>query len=386
METYMQKVFSEIDKLQDKYVKLLVDICNIESKSENKKGVDKVGEYLRKVAEDLGYTIKQRNFEKAGNVYSFTLNPDGEKKMISLSGHMDTVFEEGVFGYPPTKIEGDRIYGPGVIDCKGGIAIAMLVLEALKNCGYTQRPVKLILQSDEEVNSSVSDKKSIEFMVDEAKESAMFLNCEGHLEGHVTVGRKGIVKRKISIKGKAHHAAGCTNGISAVKEAAHKIIEFEKGNDKAGITFNCGIINGGSVINIVPDNCEVQMEYRFKTIEQQNEAEEKFKRIVETSYVEGSETVWETLSHRICMERNEASENLAKFVSEMSVKYGYEEQKMREVAGGGDACYTASAGIPSLDGMGIEGGSGHTVNEWALLPSIPKMAKILSSIIVEFPE
>lgn len=154
---------------------MFIDACNIESKSEDKEGVDKVGDYFASVAENMGYTIRKKEFEKAGNVYSFTYNPTGKKKPISISGHMDTVHVKGIFGYPPTKIEGDYVYGPGVNDCKGNIAVELMVMEALKLCGYDERPVKLILQSDEEVNSCLSEHKTLEFMLEEAKGSAAFL-------------------------------------------------------------------------------------------------------------------------------------------------------------------------------------------------------------------
>lgn len=386
MKEFTEKVFCEIDKLSKKYTELLVDICNIESKSDNKEGVNEVGAYLADVAKKFGYSIKKREFEKAGNVYSFTLNSDGKKKMISLSGHMDTVFEKGVFGYPPTKIEGDRIYGPGVQDCKGGIAIFMLVLEALKNCGYSERPVRLILQSDEEVSSSLSEKGTIDFMLEEAKGSVAFLNGEGHNRGYITVGRKGIVKKKITIKGNAVHAGMYVGGVSAIKEAAHKIIELEKGSDVKSVTFNCGIIKGGTTINTVADNCEIYVEYRFKTVKQQKAAEEKFRKIVNTSYVEGTESVAEELSYRAPMERTEANEKLAGIISRISEEYGFGELKMYESPGGADAAYTTLAGIPTIDSIGTEGSDCHSLRENAVISSIPKLAKLTASVIINFPE
>ena len=166
MNELTKKVFEKIDELAGKYLNVLIDACNIESKSEDKEGVDKVGAYFESIAKDMGYIIKKREFEKAGDVYSFTYNPEGKKKPISLSAHMDTVHMKGAFGYPPTRIEGDYVYGPGVNDSKGNIAVQLLVMEALKSCGYDERPVKLILQSDEEVNSCLSNHKTLEFMVD----------------------------------------------------------------------------------------------------------------------------------------------------------------------------------------------------------------------------
>lgn len=386
MTFFTQKVFHEIDRLTEKYLGLLTDICMIESKSEDKAGVDQVGAYLAQFAGSLDYVVKKQEFEKAGNVYSFTLNPYGRKKMICLSGHMDTVHAKNSFGYPPVRVDGDYLYGPGVQDCKGGIAVAMLAMEALKNCGYTERPVRLILQSDEEVSSVLSQRKSIDFMLQEAAGSAAFLNEEGYTSGHITVGRKGIVKKKIVIKGKAMHAGACTQGVSAVREAAYKIIELEKDNDGGSITFNCGMVQGGKAINIVPDQCEVLVEYRFKTLLQQKAAEEKFQRIVNTSYVPGTEAVAEELSSRVPMERTPGNEALADAVNEIAENYGFEKMEKTESAGGADAAYTSQAGIPTVDSIGMEGSGCHTLGERVLIASLPRMAKLAAAIVIHLED
>lgn len=387
MNGLTKSVFDKIDELSDKYLNVLVDVCNIESKTEDKEGVDKVGDYFAAIASDLGYTIKKKEFERAGNVYSFTYNPDGKKKLISLSGHMDTVHPKGIFGYPPTKIEGDYVYGPGVNDCKGNIALSLLVMEALKSCGYSDRPVKLILQSDEEVNSYLSDHKTLEFMVDEAKGSAAFLNAENSSPSRcLTIGRKGIVTQKITITGKKIHAGSCTMGSSAVKEAAYKIIEFEKDNDNKGITFNCGIVRGGDVTNIVPDKCELHVEYRFKNMKEKELADEKFKRIVETSFVEGTHSESEEISRRLPMEPDDKNKKLVGVINEICEKVGLEPFGMNETAGGADSAYPSLAGIPTVDSIGIEGNSCHTLNECARISSMAEMAKVIAAVIINFPE
>ena len=99
MNELTKQVFEKIDELADKYLNVLIDACNIESKSEDKEGVDKVGIYFESIAKDMGYIIKKKEFERAGDVYSFTYNPTGKKKQISLSAHMDTVHVKGAFGY-----------------------------------------------------------------------------------------------------------------------------------------------------------------------------------------------------------------------------------------------------------------------------------------------
>lgn len=379
-----QKVYKKIDELTDKYINILIDICNIESKSDNKNGVDRVGDYLASVAKDLNYDIRKLKFENSGNVYSFTYNNAGSKKAISLSGHMDTVFEKGAFGYPPVSLQGDYIHAPGAVDCKGGIAVAMLAMEALMLCGYKERSIKLILQSDEEVGSCLSNKESVKFMVEEAKDSAMFINCEGHEKGILTVARKGIVKKKITIKGKACHAGACTAGLSAIKEAAYKIIEFEKDNDINSVTFNCGIINGGASINTVPDTCELYLEYRFKTRDEQQKAEEKFRHILNTSYIDGTESFAEEISSRAPMERTLFNEELVRTISQMAQNFGMGCLEMSESAGGTDSAYTTLANIPTVDSLGAIGEGCHTTGEKVLISSIPKMAKFIANVIINY--
>lgn len=383
MTTNINNIFKEIDNLTDKYIQMLVDICIIESKTEDKESVDKVGKYLERYAEKMGYKIVKKEFEKSGDVYSFTLNEDDKKELISMSGHMDTVFEKGAFGYPPVKMDEEFIYGPGVQDCKGGIVISLLVMEALKNCGYDKRQVKLILQSDEEVGSCLSNKGTIDFMLEEAKNSIAFLNMEGHNPGKITVGRKGIVKKKILIKGHAAHSGIYIGGISAIREAAHKIINLEEGNDPNGITFNCGIIKGGTTINTIPENCEIDVEYRFKTLKEQQTAEEKLQKIVNTSFVEGTTATVISISDRSPMERTAKNENLANRISDISEKYGFEKLEPAESSGGADAAYTTVAGIPTIDSVGIEGANCHSVREKARLSSVSKLAKILAAVIIE---
>jgi len=387
LDAFTQKVFEKIDELSEKYLTVLIDACNIESKTDDKEGVDKVGEYFASVANDMGYTIRKKEFEKAGNVYSFTYNPEGKKKQISLSGHMDTVHAKGSFGYPPTKIEGDYVYGPGVNDCKGNIAVELLVIEALKSCGYDERPVKLILQSDEEVNSSLSNHMTLEFIVDEARGSAAFLNAEYiALDRCLSIGRKGITSYKITIKGKKIHAGSCTLGASAIKEAAYKIVEFEKGNNNDSITFNCGIISGGELTNIVPDTCELFVEYRFKNMEQKKVADAKFKEIAEKSFVEGTESTAEQISTRLPMEPDDKNKKLVEIINEICKQVNIEPFGTKETSGGADSAYPSLAGIPTVDSIGIEGSGCHTLNEKARISSMAEMAKVVAAIIIHFPE
>lgn len=143
------KLFKTVDQLYEKYLTVWEEFCNIESPTNCKEGVDACGKYMSDKARELGFAVETLNQPFSGNVVCITLNPENSEAPLSISGHMDTVHPVGSFGIPAVHHDNNKIYGPGVTDCKGGIVTGMLALEALKVCGYNKRPVKLLLQSDE---------------------------------------------------------------------------------------------------------------------------------------------------------------------------------------------------------------------------------------------
>ena len=375
----MDRLFKECERLNEKYISFLIDICNISSKSDDKAGVDAVCEYCASFAREMGYAVKVEKINGSGNVMSATLNPDAEGEPVCMSAHMDTVHPEGLFG---VRREGDTLIGPGVYDCKGGIAVGFLVMEALKNCGYVSSPVKMILQSDEEVQSLPSDLKTIEFMCAEAKGARAFFNLEGRIEGKITTSRKGILRYKYDITGIPVHAGTYFGGASAVKEAAHKILAIEGKSRVGGITYNCGIIKGGTVMNTVPQSCTVGMDIRIRTETDIKEAEENLFAVGNTVFVEGTSTVTTKVSSRPPMERTDKNIKLFNDILSACRKYGLGEFEENSVTGGSDAAYTTIAGIPSVDDLGPLGGDYHTTNEWIDINSISGSGKIIAAYIV----
>lgn len=375
----MDRLFKECERLNEKYLSFLIDICNISSKSDDKAGVDAVCDFCASFAREMGYEVKVEKINGSGNVMSATLNPDASDKAVCMSAHMDTVHPEGLFGI---KRVGDKLIGPGTYDCKGGIAVGFLVMEALKNCGYTASPVKMILQSDEEVQSLSSNLRTVEFMCEEASGARAFFNLEGRIAGKITTSRKGILRYKYDITGIPVHAGTYFGGASAVREAAHKVLAIEEKSAVGGITYNCGIIKGGTVMNTVPENCTVCMDIRIRTEADIKEAVENLFAVGDTVFVEGTHTVTSKVSSRPPMERTEANADLFADILAASRKYGLGEFEENSVTGGSDAAYTTIAGIPTVDDMGPLGGDYHTTDEWIDIPSISGSGKIIAAYIV----
>lgn len=384
-----KQVFELIDQKYNTYINIWKEVCDIESPTTFKEGVDAVGNYFIAKANEHGWKVEVLEEKVSGNAICITMNPDAKKAPVALSAHMDTVHPIGMFGYPPTRIdvENDKIYGPGVTDCKSGLVAALFAMETLQEAGFTDRPVVFILQSDEENSSITSEKRTVQFMCDKAKGAAAFLNLEGGTKGVAVIMRKGIIRFKLHITGVAAHSSQCADatghGVNAIAEAAHKILELEKMKDPDGITCNCGVIEGGTVGNTVPEKCSFVVDIRFATTAQMEEATKKVHEVAAHSYLEGSSCEVELVSQRIAMEDREYNRDLLKRINEISEETGLPTLDGQLRKGGSDAAYTTAAGIPTIDNIAPIGGRVHSIDEYGILSSLKESTKRLAAIILK---
>ncbi len=376
-------LFGYVDKNEEQYISFLHDICSYETTAREKDELDKMVDHIEKFAFSKGFSVKRTPFEKCGDFLTIDINEGAEKGHMFLA-HMDTVHKKGSFGYPCVRIEEGRMTGPGTIDCKGGIAIALLAMEALRECGY-KKHTRLILTSDEEISNVLGGEEEQAFFKESVKGFKSALNCETTRGNEVVVSRKGIIRKKITITGKGGHSGiDYFNAASAVLEAAHKIVHLEENSEFGKASYNCSIINGGSVANCIPDNCSFVVDIRAVNREDMDKAEKILKEITETSYVPGTSAVITEISSRIPMLRNADTEMLFEKMQEISQKYDLGTLIPIESGGGSDSAYTQAAGVPSLCGLGGSGDFVHTNKEYIDLDSISKRAKLLAAFCLEF--
>jgi len=374
------RLFEKIDEMYGAYLDMWEDVCNIESPTDCKEGVDKVGEYFMERAKELGFEIEILKQNVAGDAICITMNSDSKNKPVVLSGHTDTVHPIGLFGYPPVTRDAENMYGPGVMDCKGGAVACLYAMDALSKCGYKDRPVMLILQSDEEKSSVPSNLETIKFMCEKSKDAIAFLNCEGHVKDTVVVKRKGILRFEINVHGVALHSANAAKASNAVLEAAYKIIELEKIKDNDGLTFNCGVIHGGTTPNTVAGECSFFVDIRFTSNEEEQWAREKVSEVTSHITVEGCSAEVKQVSYRPAMEIADANLKLVETMNRIYRENGLPELEKRFCMSGSDTAYTTVAGIPCVDCIGVSGGKIHSIEEYAALTSLKESAKRLASV------
>ncbi len=375
-----ETLFSTIDALHEQYCAVLEDVCNIESPTDHKAGVDATAQYFVKMANERGWRVETMECERAGNPVCITMNADADGAPVVFSGHLDTVHPVGLFGTPAARRDGNRLYGPGTIDCKGGVVAAFLAMDALARCEFAGRPIKLILQTDEETSSKQSNKQTISFMLEHAKGAAAFLNAEACGGKVVTLARKGILSYRFYITGKAAHAGNCYNGTNAIAEAAHKILQLEQYKDPEGITVNCGMISGGTASNTVAETCMFSADMRFANEEQHQKAVAIAERVAADTLIEGCACELVKVSERPAMPLAEVNIALLDNMNKIYEQCGLPQLSYASSSGGSDAAYTTNAGIPTICSVGVGGGNIHAVGEYAWLDTIAACAKRLAAV------
>ncbi len=377
----IDKINILIEELYPKYVDFWIKLCNIESHTPFKQGVDQVGKTILEYTKDMGYESEVLQIEECGNAMFLTLKGNGNKPPVCLTAHMDTVFPVGSLEKHPVRIDGDTLYALGSADCKGGIICCLMSLEVLSKLGCLDKDVKVLLNPEEENNGELSNKKTINAICEKAQDSICCLNTEmtrPNIPNGLCLERKGSYNFNVKIRGVSAHAGLCHSaGTNAILEASRKVVELEKFKDGDGITINCGTIKGGVSAGVVPDECTICANVRFFTEEQKKQAFDFIEKIVNTSYVEGTTASYEIVSTRAPMSYSTKNYNLLDKINEIYKNYGMQTYTPFKTWGGSDSGELTCSGVPTIDCFGVKGWDIHNTNEHASLSSLKNSVRNL---------
>jgi glutamate carboxypeptidase len=369
-------------------ISLLKRLVEIESPSHDKAAVDRVGALVAEECRRLGAQVEI--YPQAGTgdhllarfpqPRPLSQGKRGKSGILLLS-HMDTVFPLGTLEKMPFCEKGDKIFGPGVLDMKGGIIIALTTLAALRETGsLPPRPISALFTSDEEIGSCTS-RALIESL---AKGSALVLVLESGLpNGAVKTWRKGVGDFTVRVKGRAAHAGGDhEKGRNAIEELAHQVLVIQKLTDyEKGTTLNVGMIRGGTATNVVPAEAMAEVDLRVK---QPSEAERILARLHALKPVlEGTSIEVTGELNRPPMPFDERMKATFERAKEIAVKRGISLQAGGS-GGASDANFVAPLGIPVLDGLGAIGEGYHSEREYILTDSLPERALLLAALLCEW--
>ena len=379
-----EDVFAYIDDHKAQMMDLWQDLVNQDSPASYREGVDLVAKRVFKELEEAGASTR---WDEEGKALIAEI-PGDSRAPVLLLGHMDTVFPVGEAARRPFTVEGSRVTGPGALDMKGGVAVMLSALKALHSAGFSGRPLKVILVSDEEIVHNGS--KATVMLQREARGCAACFNCEtGYEDNSLVIGRKGGVVFKAAVHGIAAHAGNNPRqGRSAIWEMAKKIDDIQNMTDRdKGITFNVGTIKGGTVSNAIPDYCEVEGDIRFQDPDISPLVKEELLKVLNHTYIEGTKTEL-LLYHEgmLPMKMTEENRKLFEFVKKTGEENGIPVSEGKLVGGGSDSGYVVYAGVPTVCAMGVKGRFNHTRDEYALKDSLFERAKLLGAVILKMNE
>ena len=379
-----EKAFGYIDEHRDGMLKMWEELVSIDSGSEYKPGVDKVVAKVAGILTDMGGKTRIVEHENAGNAVVSEFGDCKTKPFIVLTGHLDTVFSDPeTTKKRPFTIKEGRAYGPGALDMKGGVTLAIHGLQALQSVGFDKYAFKVVFAGDEETGHKNSD--LAETMMAEFKGAVAAFDFEtGFMNDNVVVERKGFYRFIMETFGRSVHAGNePENGRNAIVELARKAVDIDALTDwNTGTTINVGTIEGGTVANAVPAYARMEVDVRYLDPAMLEAMKAKFQEINDKVYVDGVTCKMTPVSLMQPMVELESSKELFELVKKVYEEEGFGSPKAITVGGGSDSAYTTMVGVPTVCAMGVKGGRNHTVDEFANVESLFMRAKLICAVML----
>lgn len=298
----------------------------------------------------------------------------GPRPPMLIVAHLDTVCQPG---YVTIQREGDRFYGPGAADMKGGGYLAYAALaQILKSRGRLPRPVTLIYNGDEEIGSPTSR----DLICAEALNAGCVLVPEPARKDEVITFRKGRAKYVLSATGRAAHAGSAfADGRNAIVELARHALRLAELSDPGnGTTVNIGTFRGGTDTNIVAAHAEATVDVRFTNIVEG----QRIDRIVRG--LRPSDGDFELRVdgeiEKPCLKTEEGPGSLFAEAREIARGIGIDLVATHS-GGGSDGNFTSNVGTPTLDGLGVIGNEWHSPREHIVISALPRREALLRQLI-----
>jgi len=369
-------IFRSVTKKEGWIRDALRELVRQESPSEDPRAVNAAMTLTENWGKEQGARIRRHKQREFGDVLELRFGPARSKrKPVLLLGHLDTVWPIGTLQKMPWREASGRYWGPGVLDMKAGVVMALTALSTLHELDLA-RSVILLLNSDEEVGSPIS--RAITERL--ALESAAVMVLEPAQGLAYKTARKGVGHYNVEVTGIASHSGvDFERGHSAVLELA-KLIQTISGftNLARKMTVNCGVIAGGTRSNVVASQAHTEVDVRIAKASDAAYVEKLF-RGLKVSDPHCKLTVTGGIN-RPPMERKAGTIALFKKARSLATELGFTLEEAA-TGGGSDGNFTAALGIPTLDGMGAVGEGAHAAHESVIIEHLVPRTALLAAMI-----
>jgi glutamate carboxypeptidase len=372
-----------LEPAQAEMVGLLGDLVETESGSDDVDGLAAMADRLEGLFGEFG-AIARHDAHSAG-VNNLVLDVPGSADGLShvvVLGHYDTVWPRGTLQRIPYAVDRHGVArGPGCFDMKGGLVLLYFALRALRAAGgHARRRIRVVFNCDEEIGSI----SSRELIREVGTGAVAALVLESPLPGGaLKTARKGTGIYRLEIAGRAAHAGIEPElGASAVVELAHQILALEALNDyERGTTVNVGVVEGGSRLNVTPARATAEMSVRMANAAEAQRVDAAIRDL--RPQVRGTTVTVAAGPARPPMEPTAASMGLFEQARRIAAQIGIADLRDGSTGGGSDGNLVAALGVPTLDGLGPEGGGAHADDEHVVVASLPRRAALLAGLLAE---
>jgi glutamate carboxypeptidase len=394
-----QAISAYLESKRSELLAFVEELVGIDSYATLPDGVNAVGDALCRELEAVGYATERARGEplppeqrwleefmlpgydaaKLGDHRVARKRGSGSGRVLVL-GDMDTAFLPGGPGRFLFRVEGDRAYGAGIADMKGGLATAIYALKALEVTGLNNLGEVICVFSADEQAGSLNARQVIEPAARGA-DWAFCLECARD-GGNLMGSRAQIGVARLDVHGREAHAGSAyATGVSAIEAMAHKIIAIQRLTDPAReIYLNVGTVNGGWRRSVVPGHASAGIDVRTPGAPVWEEVETALRRIADRVELPGSSTSLLIASHRPAVPWTEKTDRLIAIAQEAGRELGLTFGVIRSPAAGSSA-FVGPLGIPCLDGMGPAGGGLMTDHEHIVIPTLVERAALLATTI-----
>ncbi|MEE5060732.1 M20/M25/M40 family metallo-hydrolase [Pseudomonas alliivorans] len=382
-----EQLLKKAEAEQKAYLATVKELVDVDTGTGQAPGLKTVSALLVERLKALGAEVTTTPASpSAGDNIVGTLKGSGTRSFL-LMVHYDTVFGPGTAEKRPFKQDGERAYGPGVADAKGGVAMILHSLKLLQDQGLKDfGTLTVLFNPDEETGSSGSKKVIAEL----ARQHDYVFSYEPPDKDAVTVATNGINGVLLDVKGKSSHAGSAPEaGRNAAIELAHQMLQLKDLGDPAkGTTVNWTLIKGGEKRNIIPSSASAEADMRYSDLGESDRVIADAQRIVQKKLIDGTEVSVRLEKGRPPLAKNPGSEQLAKTAQTLYGKIGrnIEPIAMRFGTDAGYAYVPGSEKPAVLETMGVVGAGLHADDEYIELSSIAPRLYLTVALIKQLSE
>ena len=384
-------LFAAANSAQPAVIETLNSLVLIETGSADVAGLAKMADVLDQRLEALGFkTERRKSTGGAGaDIVIGTITGTGTQR-IMLQAHMDTVYEAGILQTQPYKLDGNKLYGPGIADDKGGIAVILHALKILGDASWKDYATLTVLfNADEEVGSRGSG----EIIAALADEHDVVLSFEPTTAKAIAkteslvLGTAGIAAVTMEVKGRASHAGVAPEqGRNAILEVSHQMIQTrDLANDIPGVTLNWTNVISNKAANQIPELAVARADVRITVpgAEERLDAALQAK-VASSTLIPDTQTSVKLVVGRPSFLAGAPGQALAARAQAIYHEIDRDLTLVPMIGGGTDAAFARRSGkAVVVEGFGLAGWGFHARDEYIEIDSIVPRLYLLTRLLIE---